>query len=195
MAAFDALDRESPPAKGQIVFVGSSTIVDWDVAKDFPGLTIIKRGLWGSSLADTVRLLERFVLPYEPRLVVVYAGDNDVDGGQTPEDVTAQFERFVRRVHARLPQTRIVFIGIKPSPARWRTVDRARDTNERIRTLAGTDDRITYLDVDRPMLGWDGKPRKALFLDDGLHLSPQGYHLWSTLLQPLLPASERTTAD
>ena len=195
MAAFEAMDRKSPPAKGQIVFVGSSTVVDWDVAKYFPSLTIIKRGFWGSSLADSVRLLERIVLPYEPRLVVVYAGDNDVDSGQTPEDVTAQFERFVRRVHASLPQTRIVFIGIKPSPARWLTVDRARDTNERVRTLAGTDDRIAYLDVDGPMLGWDDKPRKELFLEDGVHLSSQGYHLWSTLLQPLLTLTGRTTAD
>ncbi len=186
VAAFEALDRGNPPPKGQIVFVGSSTIVDWDAARYFPDLRIINRGLWGSALIDSTRLVDRIVLPYEPRLVVVYAGDNDIDGGQTSEDVTVQFERFVRTIHARLPQTRIVFIGIKPSPSRWLTIDRARETNERIRTLAGRDDRIAYLDVDGPMLGWDEKPRRELFLADGLHLSAQGYQLWTTLLRPLL---------
>ena len=186
VGAFEALDRTNPPARGQILFVGSSTIVDWDPATYFPDLKIINRGLWGSALIDTVRLVDRIVLPYQPRLVVLYAGDNDIDGGQTSEDVTVQFERFVRAVHARLPQTRIVFIGIKPSPQRWLTIDRARETNERIRTLASRDDRVAYLDVDGPMLGWDEKPRKELFLSDGLHLSPQGYQLWSILLRPLL---------
>lgn len=186
LSAFAARDRSNSPRKGQILFVGSSTIVDWDPVRYFPDLTIINRGLWGSSLIDAVRLLDRIVLPYEPRLVVVYAGDNDIDGGQTSEDVTVQFEHFVRGIHARLPLTRIVFIGIKPSPQRWLTVDRARETNERIRTLASRDDRIAYLDVDGPMLGFDEKPRKELFLEDGLHLSPLGYQLWTTLLRPLL---------
>jgi lysophospholipase L1-like esterase len=186
VAAFAARDRSNPPRKGQILFVGSSTIVDWDPVRYFPDLTIINRGLWGSSLIDSVRLLDRIVLPYEPRLVVVYAGDNDIDGGQTSEDVTVQFEHFVRGIHAQLPQTRIVFIGIKPSPQRWLTIDRARETNGRIRTLASRDDRIAYLDVDGPMLGFDEKPRKELFLEDGLHLSPLGYQLWTTLLRPLL---------
>jgi len=186
VAAFEALDRTNPPPPGQILFVGSSTIVDWDPATYFPDLKIINRGLWGSALIDTVRLVDRIVLPYQPRLIVLYAGDNDIDGGQTSEDVTVQFERFIREVHARLPQTRIVFIGIKPSPRRWLTIDRARETNERIRTLAGRDDRVAYLDVDGPMLGWDETPRKELFLSDGLHLSPQGYQLWTTLLHPLL---------
>jgi lysophospholipase L1-like esterase len=186
VAAFEAMDRTSPPPAGQIVFAGSSTIVDWDAAKYFPDLTIINRGLWGSSMIDSVRLIDRIVLPYQPRLVVVYAGDNDIDSGQTSEDVTVQFERFVRAIHATLPQTRIVFIGIKPSPQRWLTIDRARATNERIRTLCSRDDRLAYLDVDGVMLGWDEKPRKELYAGDGLHLSPQGYQLWTTLLRPFL---------
>lgn len=186
VAAFEALDRSNPPPRGQVVFVGSSTMVNWDAATYFPDLKVINRALWGSALIDSTRLIERIVLPYEPRLVVVYAGDNDIDAGLTSEDVIVQFERFVRAVHAKLPQTRIVFIGIKPSPQRWLTIDRARATNERIRVLCGRDDRLAYLDVDGVMLGWDEKPRKELFLDDGLHLSPQGYQLWTLLLRPLL---------
>ena len=186
VAAFEALDRTNPSPKGQIVFVGSSTIVDWDPVRYFPDLRIINRGLWGSSLIDSVRLVNRIVLPYEPRLIVAYAGDNDIDAGQTSEDVAVQVERFIKSVHAKLPQARIVFIGIKPSPQRWLTIDRARATNEMIRAICSRDDRVAFLDVDGVMLGWDEKPRRELFAEDGLHLSPQGYQLWTTLLRPFL---------
>jgi len=184
--AFEALDRTSPPLKGQVLFVGSSTIVSWDPARYFPDLPVVNRGLWGSALIDTLRLVDRIVIPYEPRLVVVYAGDNEIDAGITSEDVAIQFERFIKAVHVKLPQTRIVIIGIKPSPQRWLTIDRARSANEAIRTLCSRDDRVAFLDVDGVMLGWDEKPRKELFLDDGLHLSAQGYQLWTILLRPLL---------
>ena len=110
----------------------------------------------------------------------------DIDAGQTSEDVAVQVERFIKSIHAKLPQARIVFIGIKPSPQRWLTIDRARATNEMIRAICSRDDRVAFLDVDGVMLGWDEKPRRELFAEDGLHLSPQGYQLWTTLLRPFL---------
>lgn len=186
VAAYEAADQTAPPPKGQIVFVGSSTIVDWDPARYFPDLKIINRAIWGSALSDAVRLVDRLILPHQPRTVVLYAGDNEIDGGRTTEDVTVQFERFVKAVHARLPQTRIVYIGIKPSPQRWMTIDRARAASAMIRQVCSRDDRLAYLDVDGVMLGWDEKPRPELYAADGLHLSPQGYELWTVLLRPFL---------
>jgi hypothetical protein len=186
VTAFEAADRKAPPPKGQVVFVGSSTIVDWDAARWFPDFTIINRGLWGSALSDSLRLVDRLVIPYQPRTVVLYAGDNDIDAGLTTEEVAVQFERFVRAVHAKLPATRIVFIGIKPSPQRWITIDRMRAANALIRAFCARDDRVAYLDVDGVMLGWDERPRPALYAEDGLHLSPLGYQLWTILLRPFL---------
>ena len=186
VSVYEAADLKAPPPKGQIVFVGSSTIVDWDAAKYFPDLRIVNRGLWGSALSDATRLVDRLILPHQPRTVVIYAGDNDIDAGKTTEEVTIQFERFVRAIHAKLPQTRIVYIAIKPSPLRWMTIDRMRAANAMIRQICSRDDRIAYLDVDGPMLGWDERPRPELYAADGLHLSAQGYQLWTTLLRPFL---------
>jgi lysophospholipase L1-like esterase len=186
LAAFEELDGRNPPAKGQIVFVGSSSMVDWNAAKYFPDLKIVNRALWGSAFADTSRNVDRLVLRYEPRLVVVYAGDNDLDGGATTEDVAVEFERLVKAIHAGLPQTRIVYVGIKPSPQRWLTIDRMRTANAMIRAICERDDRIAFVDVDGPMLGWDEKPRPELYQADGLHLSDRGYQLWTTLLRPFL---------
>jgi len=115
IAAFEARDRTAPPPAGEIVFVGSSSIRLWDTQKYFPDLKIINRGFGGSQLADSVRYAERIIIPYKPRLVVVYAGDNDIYGGATSEQVAVLFEQFVRRLRAALPEVRIIYLGIKPS--------------------------------------------------------------------------------
>ena len=188
IAEFEAADRISPPPSGEIVFVGSSSIRLWDVEKYFPGLRIINRGFGGSQLSDAVRYAERIVIPYKPRIVVVYAGDNDIYGGMTSEEVAVNFEQFVRVVRAKLPEVRIVFIGIKPSLQRWDVVERMRLANEIIRGYAEHDDNIAFVDVDHAMLGWDETPRRELFVADGLHLTAHGYELWSALLRPLLDA-------
>jgi hypothetical protein len=186
LAEFDAADRATPPPQGEVLFLGSSTIVDWDTAKAFPGIRIVNRAVWSSSIYDFVRHVDRMVFPYAPRLIVIYAGDNDINAGATSEQVAVEFERFVFAVHARLPQTRIVFIGLKPSLQRWPLVYRMRATNDLVRQFCEHDDLLAFIDVDSAMLGWDEKPRKELFVEDGLHLSPQGYALWSTLLRPFL---------
>jgi lysophospholipase L1-like esterase len=188
IAAFEAADKAAPPAKGEIVFVGSSTIRRWDTAISFPDLKILNRGFGGSDLSDSTRYVDRIVLPYEPRLVVVYAGDNDISAGTTSEEVAIAFERFTRAVHAKLPQTRILYIAIKPSLLRWTQIDRMRSANLVIRAYCERDDRLAFLDFDGLMLGWDEKPRRELFAEDGLHLSPQGYQMWTTVVRPWLTA-------
>lgn len=194
VAAFEAADKTSPPPKGQILFVGSSTIQRWDTARYFPDLKIINRGISGSELADALRYVDRIVLPYEPRLIVVYAGDNDISAGWISEQVAVTFERFTRAVHARLPQTRILFVAIKPSILRWTQIDRMRSANAIVRAYCERDDRLGFIDFDTLMLGWDEKPRRELFVEDGLHLSPQGYQLWTAVLRPLLIGAEATEA-
>jgi lysophospholipase L1-like esterase len=186
VAAYEEADRIAPPPKGEIVFVGSSTIRRWDVAYYFPGVTIINRGIDGTELADAVRYIDRLVLRYEPRLVVLYAGDNDIGYGRLSEQVSVDFERFVRAIHTKLPQTRILYIGVKPSPLRWLQVDRMRMANQVIQAICERDDRLAFVDFDNLMLGWDERPRQDLYVDDGLHLSPLGYQIWTAVLRPYL---------
>lgn len=188
VAEYEAADRVAPPPKGEIVFVGSSSIKLWDLARSFPDLKTINRGIIGSSMGDAVREAPRLVIPYQPRVVVVYAGDNDIDSGLTSEQVAVQFERFVRVVRAVLPNVRIVYIGIKPSLDRWDVIERDRLTNTLIRAQATHDDGVVFVDVDNAMLGWDERPRPELYVADGLHLTAAAYDIWTMLLRPLLVA-------
>ena len=192
IAAFEASDRVTPPPRGEIVFVGSSTIRYWDLATSFPEFKTINRGFGGSEMADSTRFVERIVVPYSPRVVVVYAGDNDMMN--TPsEEIVIQFERFVRAVHTKLPDTRILYIGIKPSLLRWAQVDRMRVVNDMIRKFCERDDRVGFVDTDQVMLGWDEKPRKELYVADGLHLTPLGYQILTALVRPYLLTAVAST--
>ncbi len=185
MAAFAEQDKKDP-AIGGVVFVGSSSIRLWDLATYFPNVPAINRGFGGSQMIDSVTHADLLVISHKPRTVIVYAGDNDLAGGKTPQQVSDDFKAFVTKMRAALPQTRIAYIGIKPSIQRWALIAKVRQANALIREYCDSDDRLGFIDVDNPMLGWDGKPRPDLFVSDGLHLSPKGYALWSVLVQPFL---------
>lgn len=187
IAAFEASDARVPPPPGGVLFVGSSTIRLWPaLAKDFPGVQVVQRGFGGSEISDVIHYAPRIVLPYKPRLIVFYAGDNDLNAGESPESVFRDFQSFVGLVWRHLPDARIAFVSIKPSGSRWALADKVRAANEMIRAYTARDSRLTYVDVFTPMLGADGRPRDELFVADRLHLNERGYELWRQVLLPVV---------
>jgi lysophospholipase L1-like esterase len=181
--AFEVADRASPPPLGGVVFIGSSSIKNWTaVAADFPGVPVLNRGFGGSTLADVVYYEGRILLPYSPRLVVLYAGDNDLAEGRTSDRVLSDYRAFVARLRSALPATPVVFVSIKPSPSRRAYIDRVRETNQLIRAETARDTLQTYIDVFTPMLNAARQPRPELFLADSLHMTRTGYLLWRALL-------------
>lgn len=185
--AFEAQDRDSPPPHGAIVFVGSSSIKNWsDVTSDFPSDPVLNRGFGGSTLADVLYYFDRVILRYRPRLVVLYAGDNDLAMGRTPDRVLSDFRLLVKQLRSRLPGTRLAYLSIKPSPARRAYLKAVRKANRLIRTEIARDRLTSYIDVFTPMLGPDGQPRPELFGSDSLHMTRAGYQLWRNLLKPVL---------
>jgi uncharacterized sulfatase len=182
--AIEARDKEKPPPEGGIVFAGSSSIRLWDLGKSFPGLPVVNRGFGGSQIPDSTHFAGRLILKPKPRTVVFYAGDNDIAAGRTPEQVRDDFKAFAATVHKGLPKTRIVFVAIKPTPARWKLFDAQKKANALVEAYCKEDGRLTFVDVVKPMLGEDGKPRPGLYAKDGLHLNDEGYRLWTELLKP-----------
>lgn len=185
--AFIRADAANPPPREAVLFVGSSSIVRWkSLARDFPDVPVINRGFGGSELADSVHYLDRLVLPHQPRVVVLYAGENDLQAGATAEEVHARFQAFRQRLHAALPQTRLVFIAIKPSPSRAKIRAQIDRANALIAATCREDPRLAFADVVPPMLDAAGQPRPELFVADRLHLSEAGYALWRPIVAPLL---------
>ncbi|MEZ5366771.1 MAG: SGNH/GDSL hydrolase family protein, partial [Bryobacterales bacterium] len=184
--AFEKADKAHPPKKGGVVFYGSSSIRKWDLAKAFPGKDYVNRGFGGSTMPDAIQYLDRVVLPLQPTTIVLYEGDNDIGRGDTGPIVFRDFKTFVDKVHAKLPQTKIVYLAIKPSLARWHLIEQMRTANLMIKEYCYEDPRLIYVDTEKPMLGPDGTPRKDLFVEDGLHMTDKGYAIWNKLVAPYL---------
>lgn len=177
IAAIEKRQTESPPEKGGVIFAGSSTVRLWNVAKAFPDWKVTNSGFGGSEIRDVTHFADRIILKHEPRAIVFYAGDNDINSGRTPNQVLGDFKVFAGTVHQKLPRSRIYFISVKPSIARWKLFDVQTKANGLIKEFCARDERLGYIDVVPAMLGPDGKPMPDLFVKDGLHLSPRGYEI------------------
>lgn len=190
---FEAMDRKDTPPTGGVLFLGSSSIRFWITsAQDFPELTVLNRGFGGSQVADSVRYADRIVIPYRPRMIVFYAGTNDIDAGKSPAQVTKDFSEFVVKVHTSLPDTRIVYISINPSVLRIKEAPDVRETNRLIADYVRANNsktlKLSFIDTYSKLLGPDGQPRAEILRPDGLHLNTEGYRLWAAILHPQILA-------
>lgn len=177
--AFEASDKTNPPPKQAALFIGSSSIRLWKtLAKDLPGYRVINRGFGGSQISDSIYFTDRIVLPYEPDVIVFYAGGNDINAKKSPETVAADFKTFVTNVRVKLPRTHIAYISVAGNPARWAQVDKVRTANQLIRDFTATQDGLSFIDVFPHMMGADGTPQPDIFVADKLHMNEKGYAIW-----------------
>lgn len=187
--AFEAQDKASPPPENAIVAVGSSSILYWHdrIQDDLAPLTIIPRGFGGSTTKDADYMIDRIVIPYKPRAVLYYEGDNDIGAFDiAPKQVLDTFISFKDKLHQALPDTRIYVIAIKPSLARWDKWSLMFEANSLLKKHCAQDERLTYIDIAGPMLSKIMKPKPDLFVDDGLHLNENGYDVWTETIRPIL---------
>jgi lysophospholipase L1-like esterase len=177
---------ESRPKPGAVFFAGSSSIVQWDLKKWFPGEAYVNVGFGGSVIADSTHFAPRILSPFKPDTVVFYAGDNDIAQNLTPEQIRDDFRAFVAAVRKDNPSCRILFIPVKPSIARWKKFDVQSRANALVCDDCSKDDRLGYVDIVPLMLGADSAPSAELYVKDGLHLSPKGYEIWTAAVKKAL---------
>jgi lysophospholipase L1-like esterase len=190
---FEAADRTNPPPEGAIVLTGSSSIMFWnhDAPADLAPLTVIARGFGGSVMHDLLHYLDRVVLTYKPRAVLIYEGDNDTGRNNLPNDlIMTHVHQGIERIHAQSPDTRIYLLTVKPSVARVATWPAASELNQRYRALAASDPRIHLIDVATPFLDASGKVLTDIFVEDNLHLNAKGYAIWAATIREVLMAHE-----
>jgi hypothetical protein len=198
IVAFEAADRENPPAAGSVVFTGSSSIRRWStLERDMAPIVSVNRGFGGSQVSHLVHFADRIVTPYAPRAVVVYSGGNDLDAstGKSAPDVVDDYREFARRVHSAHPETPIYILSIKPTILRFGRWPLGLEANRALSAWAAGDSQIIYLDVASAMLDADGQPRDELFVFDGLHLNSSGYALWTDVVRTRLLADLEGGAD
>lgn len=187
--AFEAADRGTPPPPDPVLLVGSSTFTRWtEVATALPGYTVLNRGFGGSQLPDVLNHFDRVVRRYQPPLIVLYEGDNDLSAGRSVDQVFGDWIAFVSRVQRDLPASGVVFLSVKPSPSRSGLLSAQRQLNARIKADCASRSRCRYVEILEPLLDAAGRLRPELYVSDLLHLNAEGYAIVTAALQPALEA-------
>ncbi len=186
MEKFKEQDRKNPPPQNATLFIGSSSIVGWDTQKWFSDIENINRGFGGSQINDSWYYAESIIIPYHPKTIVFYAGDNDTADGKSPEMIFVNFKAFAIKIRQALPETRLIYISIKPSIDRWKIWPQMQKANGYIKNYCEKQKNMYFVDVSKVMLDASGSPIKAIFSPDGLHMNEKGYGRWTSLVRPLL---------
>jgi lysophospholipase L1-like esterase len=190
MNAFLKADQKQMPPTGAVLFMGSSSIRLWTtLAQDIPEIPVINRGFGGSQIFENTLYVDRIAVPYHPKIIVLFAGTNDLAyGNKTAPQVFQEYKDFVAKVHSALPDTRIVYIAISPTVARWKNEMQVMEANYLIarwthETNSPTE-KLDFIDTHDPLLSADGQPQPALERADGLHLNAKGYAVWTSVIKP-----------
>ena len=155
---------------------------------DFPGYTIINRGFGGSSFPDVIRYANDIIIPYQPKQVVIYCGDNDLAFSDT---ITAaivfnRFQQLFKLIRQNLPSAAIAYVSIKPSPSRKHLMKKMESANKLIKDFLKKNRNTAFIDVYHKMLNADGSPKKEIFVEDNLHMNDKGYSIWQKAIKPYL---------
>lgn len=186
---FKKQDSASFPPRNAILFVGSSSFQKWhDVQTYFPSETIINRGFGGSELTDVIRYVNDIIIPYHPRQIVIYAGENDLaySDSISPKIVLSRFETLFKSIRSSLPMVPVIYVSIKPSPSRQNLMPKMEETNKLIRNFLLPKKKTVFIDVYHKMLTKDGKPLPGIYVEDNLHMNAKGYGIWQKAIEPYL---------
>ena len=188
LRAFARQDSLTPPPAHPILFYGSSSIRKWETLRqDFVNRPVLNRGFGGSRFPDALYYFDKLVAAYQPRQVILYEGDNDIGAGASPQEVYQSFLAFEQLMQQQLPKVPLVFLAIKPSPARWPLYPKVQEANQLIRTyIQQHPKRLRYVDTATPLLGPNGKPQPQFYVSDSLHMTPAGYEVWKRMVKPAL---------
>jgi len=176
-ARIKSVNASRPP-----VFYGSSSIRLWTTLAEDVDPCVVNLGFGGSTLEACDHYFARLIPPVKPRSLLLYAGDNDLGDGRSEEQVLGWFRSLADKVKASVGAVPFGFLSVKPSPARFPILDSIRRVNEMVRQDIESRPSGYFVDVFPAMLDSTGRPRPELFLADGLHLSREGYRLWSRIL-------------
>lgn len=179
-----AYDRQFAPTERPILFVGSSSIRKWDYLQvRFGKYNVLNRGIGGAIIEDIQLYLNDIVLPYKPRQIVIYIGENNVvNEKETAQEIFDKTRTLLSSIREKLPAVPILYISFKPSPSRDKFREKTVAVNKLVRDYLDTLPDAVFADVYTPMLDKAGKPRPELFVGDLLHMNLQGYAIWEKVI-------------
>lgn len=170
-----------------VVFVGSSILAEWpDLPAAFPGLTLRNSAISGARTLDLADRIDELVVRHAPRLVVYYAGSNDINADIAPATVVENVIDTWERIRGQLSGTAFVYLSIIRAPQKQDRLSVVDTVNVRLLRRAFGSPNFHFVDINPLLADADGHPRAAYYQEDGLHLTPAAYQALGTYLAPRL---------
>jgi len=185
---FKKIDQQNGIPKKPTLLVGSSSFTKWtDVNDYFPGKTIVNRAFGGSRLLDLNNYSDELLNPYKPKQILIYCGENDIAmDNPAAAEVFERFKTFFGKIRAKYPKVPVAYVSIKYSPSREKFWPIVTEVNQMIESYLKTQKRTDYIDITKVMNDNNGKVRTDIFLEDMLHMKPEGYQLWAKVIAPYM---------
>ena len=154
----------------------------------------VNMGISGDRTENVIwRLQNGAIENINPKVALVLIGTNNTDGNHylnisTPEELEGGIWRICEILRQKLPNTKIVLLGILPygyKPNHRDNINKA--TNQLIAKFCERDDNIYYLDIGDIYLNEEGTVRKEI-MPDFLHPNAEGHLLMFDALEKGLTA-------
>lgn len=192
MNRHESFNEVSKKGEAQLVFLGDSITQGWEGggkeawAKAWEPLKPANFGISGDRTEHVLWRLENGNYDgLKPKLTVLMIGTNNTGHHMDPVAETfAGIKAIVEKLRSKQPQMKVLILGIFPRGEK--PDDAMRVRNEGVNALLPklTDGQsVFFLDIGKAFLQPDGTLSRDI-MPDFLHLSPKGYDLWVTALEP-----------
>ena len=122
----------------------------------------------------------------QPKVIVVSIGVNNFRNN-TSEEIAEGIRSILQALNKKVPAAKILLSGPFPAGADQEDPMRKKyhELHRIIRNFA-TLPQVTYMKTDEGYILSDGRLNYQLIRSDGIHLTPEGYHRWASILEPYL---------
>jgi lysophospholipase L1-like esterase len=190
--AYEAADNVSPPPANAVLLAGDSQFDRWKtVQEDLAGYTVINRGIDSFRTDDLIQYVDRLVIRYRPRMVILHVGGNDINRGKSPEQLLADTRTLIAKIRAGLPGVPIAWSSITPGPGRWAQAPQRKAANALVKEWIASEKGLSFIDLWDAMLTPDGQPREDIWVADRVHPNHEGYLIRVRLTKPVLGQPDR----
>ena len=102
------------------------------------------------------------------------------------QKVVKRYKTLYKKIRERFPNIEVDYISIKYSPSREKLWPQMKEANKRIAAFMKKEPNAEFIDVTKAMEDANGNVRKDIFVEDMLHFKPEGYQIWTKVMNPYM---------
>jgi lysophospholipase L1-like esterase len=159
-----------------VVVMGSSIFQQWYNVQDvLPYEVTINLAIGGTTTVDWLPLVGSQVLPLKPKVVMFYAGGNDLNRPFPAADIIERTCSMMQTMHTALPECKFYYFSIIRAPQKQPVWDQVDQINQAMQNYAAQQDWLNFVDINTVFHDETGKVIESLFVEDQLHLTDEAY--------------------